>query len=94
MTLYELTTAGFVALLSAVVGVLWTKIDATEKSANSNRILIEHLSKQMEKTNDLAQRVSSLEASVHVEIKNLSVSIKRMESAILRIDQNARHRLN
>lgn len=94
MTLYELTTGAFVALLSAVVSVLWTKIDATEKSANSNRILIEHLSKQMEKTNDLAQRVSSLEASVHVEIKNLSVSIKRMESAILRIDQNARHRLN
>ena len=94
MTLFELIVGAFAALLSAVVSVLWNKVDTTEKAAASNRILVEHLTKQIEKTNDLAQRLSSLETAVNVEIKNLSISIKRMESAILRIDQNSRQRPN
>lgn len=90
MTLFEMIAGGFAALISGVISVLWGKVDLAEKSSESNRIVLDHLTRQMDKTNDLAQRLSSLEAAVNIEIKNLSVSIKRMESAILRLDQNSR----
>ena len=92
MTLFDIVAGMFVAMLSGMVSVLWRKVERAEKSGENNRIIVEYLSKQIDKTNDLTQRLTSLEASVNVEIKNLSVSIKRMESAILRIDQNARNK--
>lgn len=84
MTLFEMITGALISLLLPLMGVLWNKIDAAEKNAESNRIFLLHLSKQIDKTNDLAQRLTSLEATVNIEIKNLSVSIKRMESVILK----------
>lgn len=83
MTLFEMITGALISVLLPLMGVLWNKIDAAEKNAESNRIFLTHLSRQLDKTNDLAQRLTSLEATVNIEIKNLSVSIKRMESVIL-----------
>jgi hypothetical protein len=90
MTLFEIVMGAFLGLFSAVMSVMWSKIDAAEKNAENNRVFIAHLSRQLDRTNDLAQRVTSLEASVNAEIKNLLVSIKRMESALLRLDQQQR----
>ena len=92
MTLIELALAAFATLLTGAVSILWNKADGASKIADSNRLVLTHMSKHLDRTDNLAQRLSSLEASVNVEIKNLSVSIKRMESALLRIDQNARNR--
>lgn len=83
MTLFEMITGALISVLLPVMGVLWNKIEAAEKNAESNRVFLLHLSKQIDKTNDLAQRLTSLEATVNIEIKNLSVSIKRMESVLI-----------
>ncbi len=89
---FELLLAAFTALLSAVVSVVWAKADHAAKTAETNKATLSHLEKQLDKTNELTQRLSSLEASFNAEIKNLSVSIKRMEGALIRIDQNGQHR--
>lgn len=83
MTLFEMITGALISVLLPVMGVLWNKIEAAQKNAESNRVFLLHLSKQIDKTNDLAQRLTSLEATVNIEIKNLSVSIKRMESVLI-----------
>lgn len=83
MTLFEMITGALISVLLPLMGVLWNKIEAAEKNAESNRVFLLHLSKQIDKTNDLAQRLTSLEATVNIEIKNLSVSIKRMESVLI-----------
>lgn len=83
MTLFEMITGALISVLLPLMGMLWNKIEAAEKNAESNRLFLDHLSKQIDKTHDLAQRLTSLEATVNIEIKNLSVSIKRMESVLL-----------
>jgi len=60
--------------------------------AENNKTILGYLTKNLDKTSEMNERLSSLEASFGVEIKNLSISIKRMESALIRIDQNASHR--
>ena len=87
---YEMILTGFTGLISAVLGIVWKKVDEAEKTAQANRTTLAHLEKQLDKTTELTERLSSLEASFSAEIKNLSISIKRMESALLRIDQNRR----
>jgi len=88
-TLFELLLGGGFSLLSAGVAIIWSRADKAAKLSEANRIMLENLNKNVDRTNDLTERLSSLEASFHAEIKNLSVSIKRMESALIRIDQNA-----
>lgn len=88
----EILLSGIVGLLSAIVSIIWVKADNACRISQSNKIILEQLSQHIHKTNELTERLSSLEASFSVEIKNLSVSIKRMESALIRIDQNASHR--
>lgn len=90
MTLFELVSGALLTLLSAVVSVIWTKASNAERTAESNKIFLNHLIKNLDKTERLTERLTSLEASVNVEIKNLAISIKRMESAILRL-HNADH---
>ena len=92
--IFELLLTSFVGVMAAVIGVVWNKADRAEKTAEANRVALSHLEKHLDKTNELTERLSSLEASFSVEIKNLSISIKRMESAILRMDQHSRHRPN
>ena len=83
---FELLIGAFTTLLSAVVGVLWGKADNAEKIAESNRATLNHIEKQLYKTSELTERLSSLEASFATEIKNIAVSIKRMESMIVRLE--------
>lgn len=87
MPLTELIIPAALTLLSSCVGVLWTKADRAEKTSEANRLYLTQLIKNLEKTAILTERLSSLEASVQVEIKNLSLSIKRLEGAILRLDR-------
>lgn len=89
--IFEMLTGILVSVLTALVGVMWRKADAAEKHAEANKAEIAHLSRNLDKTNELTERLSSLEASFNAEIKNLSVSIKRMESALLRMDMSARN---
>ena len=83
----EILAAILVALFSGVLGVIWLKADRAERTAESNKLFIAHLTKTVDKTSDLTERLTSLEASVSVEIKNLSTNIKRLENAILEIHQ-------
>lgn len=85
--IFELVLGSLIALLTWAAGVIWAKAERAEKTAQANATTLAHLEKQLDKTTELTERLSSLEASFHAEIKNLSVSIKRMESAILRMDQ-------
>ncbi|MGH1398517.1 MAG: hypothetical protein ACRBCT_04810 [Alphaproteobacteria bacterium] len=87
--IFEVLLAGTTSLLSAIVAVIWSRADKAAKLSEQNAIMLEQIRRQVDKTNDLTERLSSLEASFHAEIKNLSVSIKRMENALIRIDQNA-----
>ena len=89
MEYFELLAGIALSLFGAILGATWRKADRAEKIAENNRVILTYLSKNHEKTGELNERLSSLEASFGVEIKNLSVSIKRMESALIRIDQNA-----
>lgn len=82
---FELLIMAYAGLIAAVVSVVWGKADKAEKTSENNKILLVHLSKNVDKTNEMSARLSSLEASVNVEIKNLSISMKRLESAVLRI---------
>lgn len=90
--LFELALGVLVSMLGAITAVIWAKVDRAEKTAEANKVMLGHLARHLDKTNDLTERLSSLEASFSAEIKNLSISIKRMESALLRIDQNGRNR--
>lgn len=92
MEFFELLASAAMSLFAAVLGALWKKADRAEKLAENNKIILSYLSKNLDKTSELNERLSSLEASFGAEIKNLSISIKRMESALIRIDQNASHR--
>lgn len=85
----EAILAAAAGLMSAIIAIIWSRADKAAKLSEQNRVMLENLNKNADRTNDLTQRLSSLEASFHAEIKNLSVSIKRMESALIRIDQNA-----
>lgn len=85
MTLFELLTGCLVTLLSGIMAIIWAKADRAEKLADANNFFIEQFIKNMDKTAQLTERLTSLEASVQVEIKNLSVSIKRLEAAVLKI---------
>jgi len=87
MTIEDFIIPAFLALLSAGTGVIWTKADRAEKTSETNKIFLSQLIKNLDKTAQLTERLTSLEASVQVEIKNLSVSIKRLESAVLRNNQ-------
>ena len=78
------------SMFAAILHVLWRKSDTAEKLAQNNRTQLEYIAKNVDKANDLSIRLSSLEASFQAEIKNLSISIKRMESALIRIDHNAK----
>lgn len=82
---FEILVMAYTGLMAAVVSVVWSKADKAEKTSENNKTLLVHLSKNIDKTNEMSARLSSLEASVNVEIKNLSISIKRLESAVLRI---------
>lgn len=86
MTFFEMLAGAFAALLSGVVAVIWHKADRAEKTSDANRMFLEQFLKNLDKTAQLTERLSSLEASVHAEIKNISVSIKRMEATILRFE--------
>lgn len=86
--LFELALGVLVSMLGAITAVIWTKVDRTEKTAEANKAMLVHLERHLDKTNELTERLSSLEASFSAEIKNLSISIKRMESAVLRLDQH------
>ena len=88
--IFELLLTSFVGVMAAALGVLWQKADRAEKMAAENRATLTHLEKHMDKTDELTERLSSLEASFSAEIKNLSVSIRRMESMIVRLDQVTR----
>lgn len=90
--LFELLIAAFITLLSSVISVLWLKTERTEKMAESNKMLLAYLSKAIDKTASLTERLTSLEALASVEIKNLSASIKRLEGAILAINQDQKNR--
>ena len=92
INLFELLLSTLVGVLGAIVGVLWNRADYAAKTAEANKATLEIISKNVDKTQQLTERLSSLEASFNVEIKNLSVSIKRMESAVLRLDQRGRTR--
>lgn len=85
MTIFELITGSFITLFSAAMSIIWAKSDRAEKMADSNHIFIQQFIKNLDKTAQLTERLTSLEASVQVEIKNLSVSIKRLEAAVLKI---------
>lgn len=89
MEYFELFAGCCLSILTAMLGALWRKADRAEKTAENNKVLLSYLSKNLDKTNHLNERLSSLEASFTAEVKNLSISIKRMESALIRIDQNA-----
>lgn len=78
--------AALVVLFSAVLSVIWTKADRAERTAETNKMLLTHIHRSLEKTASLTERLTCLEASVNVEIKNLSIAIKRLESAVLRLD--------
>lgn len=92
MEYFEILAGITLSMFAAIIGALWRKADRAEKMAESNALILGYLSKNLDKTGELNERLSSLEASFGVEIKNLSISIKRMESALIRIDQNASHR--
>lgn len=87
---FEIVLSMLTGVLAAMVRVIWTKADRAEKTAERNKTALTHITRHMDKTHELTERLSSLEASFSVEIKNLSVSIKRMESALLRLDQHSR----
>lgn len=92
MILQELIIPIFLTLLSGCVGVIWTKSDRAEKTSEANKIFLSQLIKNLDKTAQLTERLTSLEASVQVEIKNLSISIKRLESAVLRMNIDSHNR--
>jgi len=92
MEYFEILSGITLSLFAAVLGTIWRKADRAEKMAENNKVILSYLSRNLDKTSDLNERLSSLEASFGAEIKNLSISIKRMESALIRIDQNASHR--
>lgn len=92
MEYFEILMGIALSLLAAILGVLWKKADHADKVGENNRLILEHICKDLDKTQDLTQRLSSLEASFNAEIKNLSISIKRMESALIRMDHNGPHR--
>jgi hypothetical protein len=83
LTLSELMGTLFVALCSAVLGVVWVKLDRTEKTADSNRIALSYLTKSIDKTMQMTERLTSLEAAFRIEIKNLSIAVARLESAMV-----------
>lgn len=85
MTIFELITGSFITLFSAVIAIIWSKSDRAEKMAESNHVFIQQFIKNLDKTAQLTERLTSLEASVQVEIKNMTVSIKRLEETFLRI---------
>jgi len=91
MEYFEMLAGITLSLFGAILGATWRKVERAEKIAENNRVILTYLSKNLDKTGELNERLSSLEASFGVEIKNLSISIKRMESALIRIDQNASH---
>ena len=93
VTLFEVVSAALMALFSAVLAALWRKAETAEKQADQNRIAVEHLCKTLDKTADLNERMASLEASFGIEIKNLSLNIKRLESAVLRLYQDEHSRI-
>ncbi len=86
--IFELALGVLVSMLGAITAVIWAKVDRAEKTAEANKAMLGHLARHLDKTNELTERLSSLEASFSAEIKNLSISIKRMESAVLRLDQH------
>ena len=89
---FELLAGTSMSLFAAMLGVIWRKADRAEKMAEKNKVIVSYITKNLDKTGELNERLSSLEASFSVEIKNLSISIKRMESALIRMDQNtSRH---
>jgi len=92
MEYFEMLAGIALSLFAAILGVIWRKADRAEKLAESNKLILGYLTKNLDKTGNLNERLSSLEASFGAEIKNLSISIKRMESALIRIDQNASRR--
>ncbi len=92
MQYFDLIIGGGTSLLAAVMGMLWRKADRAEKLAENNKTVLSYITKNLDKTSELNERLSSLEASFGAEIKNLSISIKRMENALIRIDQNASYR--
>ena len=83
--IFEILVGVIAALFSAILSVLWIKADRAERTAQSNKLLLAYLTKTVDKTADLTERLGSLEALVSVEIKNLSTNIKRLEDAILNI---------
>ncbi|NCT40944.1 MAG: hypothetical protein GW778_04705 [Alphaproteobacteria bacterium] len=89
MEYYEMLAGITISLFAAILGAIWRKADRAEKMAESNKVILTYLSRNLDKTSNLNERLSSLEASFGAEIKNLSISIKRMESALIRMDQIA-----
>jgi|GEM_PF-6384520 len=87
MSFFEVFGAALMAFFTSVLGVVWNKADKAEKISEQNRIFLEHMDKNIDKTAELTERLTSLEASFSVEIKNLSLNIKRLESAVLRLYQ-------
>ena len=85
---FEIIGGILMALVSGVMSVIWRKADRAEKLAEQNAMMLTHLARHSEKTGELTERLSSLEASFQAEIKNLSVTLKRLESAVMRLYQD------
>ncbi len=94
MEYFEILAGITLSLFAAILGAIWRKADRAEKTDENNKIVLTYLTRNLDKAGEMNERLSSLEASFGAEIKNLSISIKRMEGALLRLDQVSRHTKN
>ncbi len=85
LVITELFLAAFIALISTVLAVVWHKADKAERLAETNKFLTAHMAKNLDKTDQLTERLSSLESTVGIEIKNISVSLRRLEATVTKL---------
>jgi hypothetical protein len=79
---------GFSATISAILGVIWKKVDTAEKTSLANSAAIKTFDDSVKKLSTVAERLSYLDASFKSEVKNLSSDLRRVEGALLRATSN------